>query len=179
MIRPLLLAVLLLGVTPTVAASSLTPTEVMDRIAETGPDETLNQLYRDEGEWADLLRRISTGLRPWLEIANKLRAFSDAGITNELGLAVAEGLEHRPGNVLRIAVPSFEIGIVCGAPDVDDPRYDSYGRSIHAIEKRERKVRAIEDPRLKQRQTECLAKLRKARVDIARFHNVQTDQPPN
>ena len=52
-----------------------------------------------------------------------------------LELAVGEALEHRPADVLRIALPMFGIN-VCGGPDVDDPRFDSYECSIAAIDAR-------------------------------------------
>lgn len=116
-----------------------------------------------------MLRGISTGERDWLTIANRLHPVSDAGAAEQLELAVGEALEHRPANVLRISVPVFGLG-VCGGPDVDDPRYDSYELSMRAIDKRKAAVRGVRDADLRPARDGCTSELDSARTGIAKSY---------
>jgi len=59
--------------------------------------------------WQQLLAGIATGTEAWLKVAVALQAVSDAGSAEQLELAVGEALEHRPSNVLRLAIPTFPL----------------------------------------------------------------------
>lgn len=89
-----------------------------------------------------------------------------------LSLAVGEALEHNPENVFRFALDSFEINVICGGPDVDDQKYDSYELSIKAINNRIQKVSSVEDISLKEKCNECLRHLSEAKKHIANFFQV-------
>ncbi len=152
----------------------LTPQGVAVRMEKSGTSAALAQIYGSKGQWRALLEGIASGTVAWLQIATRLRSVSDAGASEQLDLAVGEALEHHPENVLSVAIPAFDIGIVCSGPDVDDPRYDSYQRSLKAIELRMAKLRTISDLSLAKRQDECIKDLQASKSAIARFYGVDS-----
>ena len=87
-------------------------------------------------------------------------------------LAAGEALEHNPQTVLEFAVPTIGIGI-CGGPDIDDPRYDSYALSIDAIERRQKKLAEVVLPNLTSIREQCAQALESAKKEIGRFYDVQ------
>jgi hypothetical protein len=152
--------------------SALTPEDVLRWIAESGARSVVANLYEDYSRWRELLLNIGMGDAAWLRVAVALRPGSDAGTTDMLDLAVGEALEHQPRSVLEIAVPALGIECVCGGPDVDDERYDSYELSINAIEVRKRMLGAVSDAHLATARDRCIAALEEAKVGIARFYGV-------
>lgn len=106
----------------------------------------IDQALRKRGGLVGVLSGIASGTSSWLAVARDLRPVSDAGASQQLDLAVGEALEHRPGNVLRLAIPPFVLGTVCGGPDMDDARYDGARRVMRAVELRQRRLREIHDP---------------------------------
>jgi hypothetical protein len=153
------------------ATAKLIPSEIQGRIAHEGAEKTLSSIYEAQSQWSQLLAGVATGRREWLAVAARLRKVSDAGASEQLDLAVGEALEHRPKNVLSIAIPVFGIK-VCGAPDVDDSRYDSYALSLAAIKRRKELVADVTDPSFKRPRERCLSELDNAKHDIARFYGV-------
>lgn len=130
----------------------------------------MTRLYANEEAWSALLRGIASGTSSWLAVARDLRPVSDAGASQQLDLAVGEALEHRPGNVLRLAIPPFVLGTVCGGPDMDDARYDGARRVMRAVELRQRRLREIHDPDLERLRDRCISELGKSKAAIARFY---------
>ena len=151
---------------------STTAETVSARIAGEGAKSTLTRLYANEGSWAALLRGIASGTSSWLAVARDLRPVSDAGASEQLDLVVGEALEHRPTNVLRLAIPPFVLEAVCGGPDTDDARYDGVKRAMRAVELRERKLREIHDHDLEMLRDRCILELEKSKAGIARFYGV-------
>jgi hypothetical protein len=171
MIRSCTFSLLLALFGETASADPVLSSSVIKKsIASLGARETLSQIYDKQDQWSGLLTAIATGKRDWLEIAKQLRSASDGGATEQLGLAVGEALEQRPANVLSLAVTEFGIEYVCGGPDVDDPRFDSYELSMAAIDRRERMLRSFRDHALDQIRDSCVAELEKARATVARFY---------
>ena len=160
------------------AQPPLTPSGVSKLINEKGAFGALQQIYENDHSWPELLHGIATGTKSWLSIAKTLRAVSDAGASEQLDLAVGEALEHRPENVLRFAVPAFSLEAVCGGPDVDDARFDSYELSIRAITKRKEMVRRIDAPALRRPRNRCIQELEKSKAGIAYFYG-KTNRLPN
>jgi hypothetical protein len=168
-LRILLAVVSLVG-----ASASENPVFSQQRIANSittsGARATLSRIYEDQEQWAALLAGVATGKPVWLDLAKQLRQVSDAGATEQIDLAAGEALEHRPANVLTFVLEDFGIPEVCGAPDVDDPRFNSYDLSMRAISRRQEKLRAIHDARLTQKSNACILELDKAKSDIGRFY---------
>ncbi len=123
--------------------------------------------------WDSILRKIATGERSWLEAAVALRPGTDAGASEMLELAVGEALGNNPGNVFQIAAKAFDLRSVCGGPDVDDPRYDSYELSMKAINHRINMVASIKDPSLISMSKECVKYLEESKTGIAQFYQIE------
>jgi hypothetical protein len=168
-LRILLAVVSLVGVSAS-ADPAFSPQRVANSIATSGARATLSRIYEDQGQWAALLAGIATGKPLWLDLAKQLRRVSDAGASEQIDLAAGEALEHRPANVLALVLEDFGISAVCGGPDVDDPRFNSYDLSMRAISLRQEKVRAIRDARLTQKRNACILELDKAKSDIGHFY---------
>jgi hypothetical protein len=162
-------AFVLLAATSSPRNSALTVATASHLIREKGASAALQQIYEDDRQWPELLHGIATGRTSWLNVANELRSASDAGATAQLELAVGEALEHRPANVLRVALPTFGMS-VCGGPDVDDPRFDSYELSIRAIEKRKRMLAQVQIPTLRLVRDQCIQELESSKSGIAQFY---------
>ena len=156
----------------------ITSKSISALIERKGASKALDEIYNSETLWPEVLHRIATGSRSWLKIAKQLRAVSDAGASEQLELAVGEALEHQPENVLRFAVPAFSLEVVCSGPDVDDPRFDSYELSIHAINLRQAKLREIATPNLRHLRNQCIEQLETSKAGIGTFYG-KTKRPPN
>ena len=165
-----LTSVLVLMASAALAQAPLTPQSVLNSCSSIGAHATLQKLWNDQRQWSALLTGIATGTPSWLEVATTLHVVSDAGSSEQLGIAVGEALEHRPANVLALAIPNFLVDVVCSGPDVDDPRYDSYELSMAAIERRESKVRAVQKRSLGGLREKCLSELEEAKSDMARIY---------
>ena len=150
------------------------PQAIIDEVSSRGARAVILELYTDSDVWYSVLRKIATGDELWLKAAVALRSGSDAGVSHSLDVTVGEALEHAPEQVLRIASQSFGLRTICGGPDVDDIRYDSYELSMQAIERRKKRVAAISDSDLKSTRDKCINYLEASKSGIARFYEVDT-----
>ncbi len=157
------------GAGSVVEAASLTPQTIAARVEAHGAKATLWQIYDNANEWSALLKGISSGTVAWLKIANLFHPVSDAGASQELQFAVGEALERHPDNVLRIAVPVFDVSDVCDGPDVDDFRYNSYESATQAVDRRKLKLRSVSDASLLKLRDECIRTLEDSKTDLARI----------
>ena len=148
----------------------LSPQAVTKAMASQGVKSTLQRLFYDQKQWSAVLAGIATGKPAWLDVANTFHAVADGAPGEQLESAVGEALEHRPSNVLSIAVPNFALEVVCTAPDVDDPRFDSYELSMAAIERRQAKLRSISKSTLTALRDSCIAELEKAKGAVAQSY---------
>ena len=165
-----LLAPLVLVGSVAMAVSTVTPRDVENSIATTGARQTLQRIYEDKGQWTALLAGIATGEPVWLNLAKQLRRVSDGGASEQIDLAAGEALEHRPADVLTLVADEFGLPQVCGGPDVDDPRFDSYDLSMAAIQRRLEMLHSIHDGGLAAKRAGCISELEKAKTGIAHFY---------
>ena len=149
---------------------TLTLAMVNKHISTGGPIETVKWIYDNPQRRSEFFSHVGTGASSWLRIANRLKPASDAGMSDQLNLAVGEALEHQPMNVLRIAAPVFGVDTICGGPDVDDQRYDSYKLSMRALNLRIQKVRGVTAPSLKRSRNRCILQLEQSKKGIAQFY---------
>jgi hypothetical protein len=168
------LTLLVLGGSASATQAPFTVGVVANSVASIGPSATLQRIYGNNTQWSALLSGIASGGQNWLRVANQLKRVADGGASEQLSLAVGEALEHRPANVLAIAVPEFSISDACGGPDVDDPRFDSYELSMAAINRRQRMVHALRDDSLKSLRDRCISELESAKSGIAHFYGRDT-----
>lgn len=165
-----LMAILLALAAATKAPSAnVTASEAGRRGGSHDASTTLWQVHRNHARWSELLHKVASGRKEWLEIANQLYRQSDAGATEELALAVGEALESNPSNVLRLSLPVFRMA-PCEGPDIDDARYDSFDLSDAAIRRREDALLKVVEPELHPVRQKCIAALEASRDDIARFY---------
>ncbi len=155
------------------AGPALTSRAISEQIRTLGAGPTLQAIYDNDDKWSQLLAGIATGTKEWLCISNQLHPASDAGSSEQLGLAVGEALEHSPENVLSLAITEFGVWRVCGEPDVDDDRFNSYKLSMAAIDKRLKMVQSVKNKSLRQVRDSCLARLEEARVSITQFYGTK------
>jgi hypothetical protein len=167
------LALLLASPTTVRAESGLTPSNISEQIAAIGAHQTLEAICSNQDRWSQLLAGIASGTKGWLTIAIQLYPASDAGTSEQLALAIGEALEHKPENVLSLAVDEFGIEAICGGPDVDDQRFNSYSLSMATIAKRQKMLRAMKGGELRHDRDSCIAALEKAKQGIANFYGVK------
>jgi hypothetical protein len=163
---PILWATLVWANTP------LSPDGVAQRISIVGAKNTVDTMYQDGKEWRQLLTAVATGDEQWLKVAVDLYSGTDAGTTTQLLNSIGEALEHQPRAVLEIASPALRIKDICGAPDVDDKRYDSYSLATKAIKKRKKMLGTITDPHLAGVRNQCISQLNDSKRGIARFYGI-------
>ncbi len=156
----------------TCGQTELTPSVVIERLSGNAPRTVVESMYNNGLEWRQFLTGVATGKPAWLRLAIKLKPGTDAGATSQLYLALGEALEHQPQNVLKIAASELELGEICGGPDVDDPRYNSYALSIKAIEHRKAMVMKVNDSILRTIRDVCIRDLEDSKQGIASFYQV-------
>lgn len=85
-----------------------------------GAKTVLAELYNSPKEWGRLLENIKVGSGKGFAIAEELHKFSDSGSSEELSLAVGEGLFNSPEAGLEFLskTKEFSVNSVCG--NVDD-----------------------------------------------------------
>ena len=147
---------------------------VLQQLHMRGARATLGSLYSNQAAWGKLLANVGKGERAWLEVAEQLRRASDAGASEQLDLAIGEALVHNPEWVLKASQGGLDLRSVCSGPDVDDPRYDSYEAAIEAIRKREKAVRGVQTPALRDARKKCREALEEAAQSIATFYGRAT-----
>ena len=131
---------------------------------------TLSRLYRHDKEWDVVLNGIASGTAEWLQAVKKLYDVADGGTAEQLAAAAGEALEHHPDNVLSILNTEIGLDEICSGPDVDDPRFDSFSRSLAAILRRQQMLRTIHEPNLIQLRDSCLSHLDQAKLSVADFY---------
>jgi hypothetical protein len=146
------------------------PKLIIAEASKRGAGTVVSELYSNPTEWIFLLRQIATGSDAWLKVAVALHPGSDAGASQMLALSIGEALENAPENVFKIVLGEFHLNLICGAPDLDDPRYGSYELAMEAIKKRQTRISAVTDSKLRAICNECIQLLEKAKDDIAMFY---------
>jgi hypothetical protein len=155
---PVLASLLLLAASATVAfgGQSVSAADIAKEIRAKGANATLRSLVASPSRWAAALERISKGDPRWLEIAASLYPASDGGSADELQLAVADALEHRPADVLRVLGRPFGVEVVCGN---EESIGREFNEALAIIARRRATLVAVGDESLRQEKESCLAAL--------------------
>ncbi|WP_353669137.1 hypothetical protein [Marinomonas sp. THO17] len=77
-------------------------------------------LYNQPEKWAYVLGQIETGAKPWLNIADLLKAHSDAATTRGLNYAMFFALKNAPSNVLTVLGKHYSVKEVCVSPFIEN-----------------------------------------------------------
>lgn len=146
------------------------PANLVSQISASGPKSIINDLYKNEATWAYLMRQIKTGEKGWLEVAVTLEPGSDAGTASMLNEAVSLALLTNPENVLRFAVPTYELPMVCGGRA--DP-LPTYKLALSELEDQIQSVKSVKDSSLSSLRDTCLDKLEASKEHLCRFFDVK------
>jgi hypothetical protein len=164
---------------PTLGLADVSTAGIDSEIARVGAAKAVEDLYDSPKDWKDLMDSIATGEPQWLRIAVRLRPGVDGGSAEELLQAIGEGLEHRPKDVLALAVPTYRLENICGTPDFDDSRFDSMQSALAAISRRRALVARIVEPNLRKRANDCIRLLDESKQDLMRFFEAPPATVPN
>jgi len=162
---------------------SLSADQINAELKRDGVQKTYDDLAKD-GRWDVLIKCIDTGDTAWVEIDVVLSAVGDASGGEELNTALSEAFASQPRTVLKFLHDKYHfevnLDVVCSAPDIDDPRYNSYELAITAINKREHAIANITDKELLDDVASCHDALEYARKWVAYTygHGPNPDQAP-
>lgn len=149
------------------------PDTLISVIKARGGKAVVLELIKNWNVWDSICDKVATGDQAWLKAAVALQPGADAGASEMPDLALGEALENNPEDVFKITAKAFEISIICGAPDVDNARYNSYELSMKAINLRIKKVGAITDRSLFNISKECMQYLEASKKGVAQFYEVE------
>lgn len=150
------------------------PKTTIEEINKRGARGIVAELYSHPNEWNAVLRNIASGDKSWLRVAVALHPGSDAGSSEMLTNSVGKALENAPENVFKIASKEFQLSSICGAPDLDDDRYNSYTLAINAIDLRQNKISTIANPELSKLGKKCIQLLEASKADVKSFYDAKT-----
>ena len=151
------------------AQTATTPAEILRDVQAIGARATLNALYRNDEQWATVLRGIASGTPQWIDVAEALRRASDAHSSDALDGAVAEALGTNARSVLSRATGPFVLSAICGAPDLHDERFDTLREALAELNRRIRGVERVQDPLLAALRKDCLDSLRASEPDLRHY----------
>ncbi len=152
-----LLAIFIFDMAIVVAAEGApSPEDIIARIQRNGGKTVLEDFWNHEAEFEAVLRGVESGNRRWLEVAQLLKPFSDAGSSELINYAVARALPIDPQRVLRMIGHGFELEFICTSP-FDEPELgvaEAYERrALSALD-------SLHDPDLKAVASECAKHIR-------------------
>jgi hypothetical protein len=137
----------------------VTPAEVTAMLQKQTPQQTVNALYGtgENSRWATVASGIAKGDPAWLALAPQIAKGTDAGTSDDFGMAAQDALTTNPAGTLRL-LTQIEMGAgACGENgfEVSAEQARIYHQTAIAA------VESVNDPALQQIKTECLAALRK------------------
>lgn len=133
--------------------------EVAASLVRYGPRATVSALW-DKRRWDYVSDRIGAGDAAWVALAPRLAAGADAGIAEDLPVALAFALpRNAPAVLAALASGAFDVDEVCGAPFIENTVSDipAYRRQAQAA------VLRVAVPRLASVRAACLRALESER----------------
>ena len=92
---------------------------LLQRIGQQGGRQVLADLWKDDQAFARVIDGIQSGDPKWLEVALRLRPFSDAGASESIDAAVAMLLPTEPRRILSLVGHGFDIEHICTSPFIE------------------------------------------------------------
>jgi len=142
-------------------AGALIPDGVARDIAAHGARAVVARLSAS-GDYDRVMDRVDKGDARWIALVPKLAPGADAGLAEELPIALAFALPNNPGAVLSVleGKDGFAVEDVCSAPFIEGTV-----KSIPAYVKRAKAALArVADPNLAKVKAACVAQLEKVIV---------------
>lgn len=149
----------------------VTPAEVTAMLKRQTPQQTVNALYGngENSRWDSVASGIAKGDPAWLALAPQIARGTDAGTSDDFGMAVQDALTTNPTGTLRL-LTQIDMGTgACGENGFEVPAEQAriyHETAIAAVE-------TVTDPALQQIKSQCLADLRK---DQAVYPAAATEQ---
>lgn len=140
---------------------------LLQRIEAEGAEAVLFEIYEDDRQWQPVLRGIASGSSAWLRVGVLLKRAARAQ-AEELTVALARALEKAPAGVLGVFGDAFDADDVCSLNTLEQSLGNDYAAALRTVERRERAVSRVSDPRLLQHRDECLAFLRELKREVVR-----------
>ena len=138
------------------AAGAPSPEDIVTRIQRDGGKFVLDDLWNHDSEFEAVLRGIESANPRWLEVAQLLKPFSDAGSSESINYAVARALPIDPERVLHMIGHGFDLISLCTSP-FDEPEpgvAEAYERRALSA------LASLRDPDLKSLASECAKQVR-------------------
>ena len=160
---PILGLCLLCGALLGAGSGQPTAPELLQRIDSDGGDRVIRELWAAHEPFEFVCAQIATGDPQWLQVASRLRPFSDAGASLSLDISIARALPKQPAAVLELIEPPWRLEMVCGAPFIEPPPEEVQAYLDNAIS-------VLSQPlpeSLDAKRTACLNHLRTAAKRIA------------
>ena len=110
--------------------------EMMKKIQEIGIENEINALYANQEQWKKLLSGISKADSAWISVGLVLYDSADAAASDAITQSLGEALEINPAKVFQQLRSPDMIPAICAAPDVHVTKYNSYVKTMKAVEKR-------------------------------------------
>jgi hypothetical protein len=152
-----LLAIFIFNITIVVSAAGVpSPEDIIARIQRDGGKTVLEELWNHESEFEAVLRGIESANPRWLEVAQRLKPFSDAGSSESINYAVARALPIDPQRVLLMIGHGFDMDVICTSPfnEPESGVAEAYERSaLSALD-------FLHDPDLKAVASECAKRIK-------------------
>ena len=148
-----------------------TPAGILKAVKSQGASNVVQQINKQWPVLHNILKQIATGKSPWLDVAKALRPGGNAAVIQMMQYAVGEALNHNPKNVLQFAGKDFDLIDICGTPDINDMRFDSYETSISEMKQRRAKVAKVRG-KLRKKAKKCLEYLKEADGELAQLFYV-------
>lgn len=167
----LLALLLLLAAAPPPSRSSPAgpPDVLMREIQARGAAAVFARVREDDAEWRALLRGVAGGTGAWLDVAARLKPEADLDASLELNVAVADALERNAAGVLAVLGGAFDADDVCSLNTIEDYALgEVYAQALAKVERRQRAVAAVADPRLAAPREECAAFLGELKTEVRR-----------
>jgi len=140
------------------SSRDVTAQQVADSIAKRGAKSVANELNRERGltSWSYIQDRVASGELSWLNVAAKLRPFTDAGNAEGLDNAVADALPKAPAQVLGMLGESFHASRVCsGGQFIEVPKATVVG----FLKRAKAAVGGVGEPALAKSKEKCLSEI--------------------
>jgi hypothetical protein len=145
---------------------SQTGRKLVARLAQDGSAKTLRYLSATETGWHSFLNAVANGDRCIIDAAVRIHDVADGHFAEEIVHALGEALKTAPEAVLTSTADRQLLASICDAPDVDLEIYDSRGKALAELGRRQRAVSVL---RVSTPRDQCLTHLEDAKGQIARF----------
>ncbi|HET8644809.1 MAG TPA: hypothetical protein VFO85_04940 [Vicinamibacteria bacterium] len=144
-----------------------TPGALRQAIQQKGAEAVLMEVYEDDARWQQVLEGIASGSPGWLTVGERLKRVAREQ-AEELTVAVARALEKQPAHALAVLGEAFDADDVCSLNTLEQSLGPDYNAALRAVERRQKAVAAVRDPRLQAQRDECLAFLQELGREVVR-----------